>query len=171
MSTVSDELLEIYAQRLRVQGPGHIRTIGTLWNLVQARRKESADAGESDRAAFPAPIDLPEEIDTDSIRLDGDHAEKLAGLLTLTVDLQELETSRHGPDDPRALLATCFLAHALALADQFDGQLETAVPLAEESWEGLLELADRGPGTLGPKDLEVAEALRRWILSRLEEDR
>jgi hypothetical protein len=69
----------------------------------------------------------------------------------------------HGPDDPRALRAKIVLTHALAAADQFDGQIEDALAIVIDSREGLEEAAARAPETIEPYDLPIAVTIQQWI--------
>ncbi|MFC9031391.1 hypothetical protein [Streptomyces arboris] len=157
----------VYAQRLDVQGAGHPGTLATLLNVLGHGLSRSA--GEDATAANrPEPSELPSETGPEGVRLEGDHVGLLAEALERAVALQAEETSSHGPDHPRALLATCLLAHALAAADQLDGQLEAAQVLIDDAHDGLVELAV-SPGAVDPDALRIAEALHRWIHGRIED--
>jgi hypothetical protein len=58
-------------------------------------------------------------------------------------------------------MATCYLAYSLAAADHFDGQVEWARSIMEETWPGLADAA--GADHLGRHDFEIAELIRDWI--------
>ncbi len=144
-----------YANRLRVQGPLHPDTLNTLERLL----RPSTGGGALERVDRE-PVRHPVE----NVRLDGEHAEKLAEIVTLAVRFEDQEAV-HGPDDPRALRAKIVLTHALAAADQYDGQIEVALLIAEDSRDGLEEAAARTPGAVDPDDLRIAEAIHHWILA------
>ena len=152
----------VYAQRLEVQGAEHPSTMATLLNVLGHGLSRSAgqDAAERER---PAPGDLPAGTGPEGVRLAGDHVDLLVTALERAVALQETETANHGPDHPRAMLATCLLAHALAAADQLDGQLEAAQVLIDDAHDGLVELAAGPPGAVDPDSVRIAEALHQWI--------
>ncbi|MBK3644589.1 hypothetical protein [Streptomyces sp. MBT33] len=157
----------LYAQRIDVQGAGHPDTAATLLNLL--RHGLSHSVGQDATAANrPLPSNLPPGTGPDGVRLDEDHVDLLAEALERAVALQEEETTSHGPDHPRALLATCLLAHALAAADQLDGQLEAAQVLIDDAHDGLVELA-MSPGAVDPDAVRISEALHGWIHGRIED--
>jgi TIR domain-containing protein/tetratricopeptide repeat protein len=155
----------VYAERLKVQGPAHVDTLGTLLRLLAMSLRDyrpGAYTALESSAAAPEPLG---DLDP---RLDGDHAEMLADAVSLAAQLDDQETI-HGPDDPRALRAKVLLAHALAAADQMDGQIEVARVIVEDSRDGLEEAAARRPDTVEPTDLDVAEAVHHWVLELMGE--
>ncbi|MBP2327223.1 tetratricopeptide (TPR) repeat protein [Kibdelosporangium banguiense] len=145
----------VYADRLRVQGPDHPDTLRTLWRLVRGNGAQGGgEQGE------PVPI----EVDLGEVRLDGDQADLLSEIIVMAVEWQDAQVARYGPDDPHALRASMVLAHALAAADQYDGQIEDALTIIQESRDGLAEAAARTPDTVEPYDLEIAEILHHWMV-------
>ena len=166
MSATGPDLRTFFAQRIQVQGPDHPEAVRALTVLLRAglRARDLDRAG--DYLASTVPVDeLPDGVDPGSIRMDGEHAELLAEAVTMAVELQERETRAFGPDDLRALMSTVLLAHALAAADQLDGQIQTARVLVEDARDGLAE-ADGG----NPTDLAIAQAVHHWVLDLLGED-
>jgi hypothetical protein len=152
-----------YVERLKVQGPAHLDTLQTLSRLLTTSlREEQRTTGE----ATGEEPGLPDELDP---RLEGDHAELLADLVVAAVALEDQE-SAHGPDDPRALRAKVLLAHAMAAADQLDGQIEIAQVIVVDSRDGLEEAAARRPDDVDQADLEVARIVHHWILELVGED-
>lgn len=149
-----------YADRLRIQGPVHPDTLSTLERLL--RRVLSTGARTS------ADLDglltrEPVAVGVDNVRLDGEHAEKLADIVSLAVRFEDQEAV-HGPDDPRALRAKIVLTHALAAADQYDGQIEGALAIVIDSRDGIEEAAARTPDVVEPYDLPIAQMIHHWIL-------
>jgi hypothetical protein len=159
-----------YADRLRVQGPDHPEAAHTLLRLLAADLQDSVDYARPDQETSPSPSELPDGLGPENVRLDGDHAELFGEVVPLAVRLQDRETVAFGPDHPRAMRATVLLAHALAAADQLDGQLEHARILVEDAREGLADWAARAPHEVEPADLEIAETVHHWILGLLGED-
>ncbi|MFJ9566886.1 hypothetical protein ACIRQQ_43485 [Streptomyces fuscichromogenes] len=157
----------VYAHRLAVQGAGHPGTVATLLNVLGHGLSHSV--GQDATAPNPpVPSELPPGAGPEGVRLEGDHVDLLAETLERAVELQGEETASYGPDHPRALLATCLLAHALAAADQLDGQLEAAQVLIDDAHDGLVELA-MSPGAVAPDAVRIAEALHQWIHGRIED--
>jgi hypothetical protein len=148
-----------YAARLRIQGPTHPDTLSTLERLLRAGL--SADDDTPAATAEPTTLE-PVTRTVENARLDGEHAEWLADLVGLAVRFESQEEV-HGPDDPRALRAKILLTHALAAADQFDGQLEDALAIVIDSRDGLEEATARAPETVEPCDLPIAEMIQHWI--------
>ncbi|WP_410667628.1 tetratricopeptide repeat protein [Amycolatopsis sp. cmx-4-68] len=155
----------IYADRLRVQGPLHPDTLNTLDRLLRA----GVDGGSPTQVSEVVSSDEPVAVPVETARLDGEHAEQLADLVELAVAFEDQEAT-HGPEHPRALRAKVLLTHALAAADQYDGQIEDALVVAEDSRDGLEEAAARTPGAVEPHDLVIAEAIHHWILSLTGEE-
>ncbi|MGW6442338.1 TIR domain-containing protein [Lentzea sp. NPDC055074] len=152
-----------YVERLKVQGPGHLDTLQTLSRLLKTSLREAP------RSAEEATGDEPGLQDDLAPRLEGDHTELLADLIEAAVALEDQE-SAHGADDPRALRAKVLLAHAMAAADQLDGQIETARVIVEDSRDGLEEVGARRPDDVDPADLEVAKIVHHWILDLMGEE-
>lgn len=147
-----------YAARLRVQGPTHVDTLRTLERLLLAGLSTGDDTPATTGPTMPEPVTRG----VTNVRLDGEHAEWLADLVALAVRFEDQEEV-HGPDDPRALRAKIVLTHALAAADQFDGQIEDALAIVMDSREGLEEAAARAPETIEPYDLPIAVTIQQWI--------
>ncbi|MFJ8934389.1 tetratricopeptide repeat protein [Streptomyces sp. NPDC102365] len=159
----------LYADRLRVQGPDHPATVTTLWALTRAGLTDlPVPKGEDGTVGEPS--DLPDGVDPDDVHLEGDHDELLSDLLVDAVDLQERQVARHGPDAPETVRATLSLAHAMAAANQYEGQRDYALVLAQDAREGIDDLAVRSPEIVGARDQEVARTLHHWILDLLGED-
>ena len=156
----------IYAERLRVQGPVHPDTLSTLERLLHASL--ATDDHASPSSDVPTTQD-PLASTVENIRLDGEHAERLADIITQAVRFEDQEAA-YGPDDPRALRAKIVLTHALAAADQYDGQIEDALAIVIDSRDGLEEAAARSPQTVEPYDLPIAEVIHHWILALKGED-
>lgn len=156
----------IYAERLRIQGPVHPDTLSTLERLLHASLATDGHASPSTEAfATQEPV-----IGTvENIRLDGEHAERLADIVALAAQFEDQEAA-YGPDDPRSFRAKIVLTHALAAADQYDGQLENALVIVIDSRDGLEEAAARSPQTVEPYDLPIAETIHHWILTLTGED-
>ncbi|MGW3420924.1 hypothetical protein [Streptomyces phaeochromogenes] len=159
----------LYADRLRVQGPDHLATVTTLWALLCGGLKDFP-APEGAGGTVGEPSDLPEGVGPEDVHLEGDHDELLSELLVAAVDFKERQVVRHGPDAPETLRATLGFAHAMAAANQYEGQRDDALILAQDAREGIDELAVRSPETVGARDQEVARALHHWILDTLGED-
>lgn len=154
----------IYVERLKAQSPAHLDTLHTLFRVLQNGLRDGGHGAASQEATGEEP-DFPGDLDP---RLEGDHAELLADLVTTAVELEGQE-SAHGEDDPRALRAKVLLAHALAAADQLDGQIEAARVIVEDSRDGLEEVAARQPDVVDQADLDVARIVHHWILEQLGE--
>lgn len=166
MNDDEPDLRTFLAQRLQVQGPDHPEAIRALTIILRTGLSADESSQDGEFLASPVPVDeLPQDVDPDSIRLEGDHAERLAEALSLAVELQERETQAFGPDHPRALMSTVLLAHALAAADQMDGQLEAARVLVEDARDGLLEIEEANA-----TDRAIAETVHHWVLDQLGED-
>ncbi|MFH8468149.1 hypothetical protein [Streptomyces sp. NPDC017991] len=159
----------LYADRLRLQGPDHLATVTTLWALVRAGLTD-LPVPEGGSGTVGEPSDLPDGVGPDGVHLEGDHDELLSDLLVAAVDFQERQVARHGPDAPETLRATLSLAHAMAAANQYEGQRDHALILAQDAREGIDDLAVRSPETVGARDQEVARTLQHWILDLLGED-
>ncbi|MDQ0779349.1 hypothetical protein QF026_007815 [Streptomyces aurantiacus] len=159
----------LYADRLRVQGPDRLATVTTLWALLHGGLTD-LPAPEGAGAAVGEPSDLPDGVAPEDVHLEGDHDELLAELLVAAVDFQGRQVARYGPDAPETLRATLGLAHAMAAADQYEGQRDDALVLAQDAREGLDDWAVRSPETIGARDQEVARILHHWILDLLGED-
>jgi len=156
----------VYAERFRAQGPVHPDTLKTLERLLRANLSNAAGTPDAPVGTSAAePVDTPVE----NVRLDGEQAELLAKIVALAVEFEGQEAS-HGPDDPRALRAKILLTHALAAADQYDGQIDVALVIVADSRDGLEEAAARAPHTIEPYDLTIAESIHRWILQLQGED-
>jgi hypothetical protein len=150
-----------YAARLRTQGPTHPDTLVTLRRLLLASLKSSSGT--------PASPAEPAGVQADGVRLDGEHADLLVEIVELAAAFADQEAA-HGPADPRALRAKVLLAHALAAADQIDGQVDDALIIVVDSRDGLEEAAARTPDRVRSYDLAVAESIHHWILELRNED-
>ena len=153
----------LYADRLRVQGPGHLDTLVTLRHLLLAQGP-TEPVEPIERVVQPGargPVA--------GVRLDGEHAELFAEVVAMAVG-HESQQAVHGPASPEALRAKVLLCHALGAADQFDGQVEVALEVAIDSRDGLAEAAAREPGSVDVVDLAVAEAVHHWLLHLLGEE-
>ncbi|UUU33116.1 hypothetical protein JIX56_26400 [Streptomyces sp. CA-210063] len=159
----------LYADRLRVQGPDHLATVTTLWALLHGGLTD-LPAPEGAGTTVGEPSDLPDGVGPEDVHLEGDHDELLSELLVAAVEFQERQVALHGPDAPETLRATLCLAHGLAAANQYEGQRDDALVLAQDAREGIDDWAVRSPETVGPRDQEVARILHHWILDRLGED-
>ncbi|MFJ8629997.1 hypothetical protein [Streptomyces sp. NPDC093568] len=159
----------LYADRLRVQGPGHLATVTTLMALLQGGLADLPAPQAADRSVGE-PSDLPEGVGPDDVYLEGDHDELLAELLVAAVEFQERQVERHGPDAPETLRATLGLAHAMAAANQYEGQRGDALVLAQDARDGIDDWAVRSPDAVDARDQEVARTLHHWILDGLGED-
>lgn len=151
----------IYASRLRVQGPRHPDTLNTLDRLLRANIDDDPPTQVAEVVPSEEPLAFPVET---ARAVGGDHTDQLAELVALAVTFEEQEAV-HGPDHPRALRAKIMLAHALAAADQLDGQIEGALVIAEDSRTGIEEAAARTTGVVQPADFEIAEMIHQWILT------
>ena len=154
------ELLLLY--RLQGQGPHHPDTMITLHNLMCGDLRGV-------RRAAGCPADLPDGVTADGVRLDGDHVDRQVELVLDALTLQEDHVAEHGPDDPRTMVATSYLAYALAFADHIDGQVESAAVLAKDAYEGLADFAELHPDQVGPHDVRIAELIHEWIEDRLDQ--
>lgn len=159
----------LYADRLRTQGPMHPATVTTLRALL---RGELADlpAPQDPGSALGEPSALPDGVTPEDVHLDGDHTELLSELLVAAIDFQERQVDLHGPDSPEAARATLSLAHALAAADQYEGQRDEALLLAQDAREGIDDWAARSPDAVTARDQEVARSLHHWILGTRGEE-
>ncbi|MDQ7808411.1 hypothetical protein Q5425_32150 [Amycolatopsis sp. A133] len=160
MNEPAETLEHLFLLRLRGQGPEHPRTRATLQNLIVGKRTRAADIGATE-------AELPEGIDPDGVRLDGDHVDAEIHLQQLAMHLQQHRVDKLGGDDPRTMIATAYLAYALALGDHLDGQVESAAVLAEDAHDGLADAADEHAEHLGDHDLETAAFIHEWISEKL----
>ena len=143
--------------------PSHPDTVRSLARLLGAELKVLLDSSRPPETRVSSdPDELPEHIDPDTISLDGEHAEHLAELLSAAVDLQGSRTDEHGPDDPRAIVATLALGYALAAARQFKGQEDIALALIADAREGLMDAYTAG--TVPLEILGQAESIHQWVL-------
>jgi hypothetical protein len=150
---------EPYAGRLQTQGPDHLATVLTLQRLVHSTAPHGlrgADVG--------MPSDLPPDVYEDGVQLEGDHTELLSDLVVAAVANQDRCVAAFGPDDARTLMSNVLLAHALAAADQLDGQAQDALVIIVDARDGLADLAARSPETVSATDLAVAKAVHEWIV-------
>jgi len=154
------DLVVLY--RLKGQGPHHPSTMVALHNLMHT------DLQGVDRAPG-SPALLPEGANAPGIRLDGDLVDQQVDLVLDATALQEDRTERLGPDDPRTMAATSYLAYALAFADHIDGQIESALVLAQDAYEGLDDAAAEGNPLLGPYDVQIATLILAWINEILDQ--
>ncbi|MEV6443023.1 toll/interleukin-1 receptor domain-containing protein [Amycolatopsis sp. NPDC051716] len=155
----------VYAARLRAQGPSHPDTIATLEHLLRSSLPSGAVADPVDHVVSG----LPADVRLENVRLDGEHAESLSELISSAVQFEEGE-SGYGPEHPRALRAKLLLVHALAAADQFDGQVESALPIITDSRDGLEEAYARDRSSVQPDELVIARELHHWILRLLAQE-
>ena len=161
--SVDETFALVLLSRLEEQGPYHPDTGVTLHNLMH---EDVKDAGR----AASVPAELPPGVTAeDGIRLDGDHVDFEVDLLVNAIDLQDSRVGEFGPDDPRTLIASSFLAYALAFADHVDGQLEDAADIARDAYEGLADAVAENDPHVGPHDLRIAEIVRRWVDDRLDQ--
>jgi hypothetical protein len=151
-----DTFQSLLLARLRSQGAGDVGALITVYGLVRSE----LDAGPG-RGSTPA--GLPEDLDPDAVRLDGDHTELETELVESAVALQQQQVNRYGPNDPRTCVATAYLAYGLAVADHIDGQIEQAVLLIEYAYGGVADAAAAGDARLGPHDLETVRIMHEWI--------
>lgn len=154
-----------YVERLNALGPTHLDTLQALSRLLNSSLRNQR-RGVVAQPVTGTELDL---LDDFSPRLEGDHAELLASLVTRAVRLEDQE-SAFGPDDTRALRAKVLLAHVLAAADQLDGQVDVARVIAEDSRGGLVETAARWPERVEQADLDVAEIVCKWLVGLIGED-
>ncbi|CRK57682.1 putative ATP/GTP binding protein [Alloactinosynnema sp. L-07] len=147
--------------RVRGQGPGHPSTRMTLRNLVHGSLHGVTSAGGT-------PAALPVGVGPDGVRLDGDHVDAEIDLQGYAIDLQEARVSAFGPDDPRTMLATAYLAYALALGDHLDGQVEAAAYLAQDAYDGLADCHDDGAEHVTADDVETVRQIVEWIKEKVE---
>jgi len=157
----------VYAERLRVQGPVHPDTLQTLRRMLQANLRDQAV--QNDALAATRIVETVDDP-VDDVRLDGEQADLLAEIVALAAEFEQHQEASHDPDDPRALRAKVLLAHALAAADQLDGQLDAALAIVADSRDGLEEAAAQHPHTIEPYDLTNAETIHHWILGLKGED-
>jgi hypothetical protein len=155
----ADGFRRVLLGRLRVQGPGHPRVGLTMANLLRAGDRAPASCGQA----------RPSDELPGAVRLEGDHVDDEIDLQQLAIAWQDDCTTRFGPDDPRSLMATCYLGYALAAADHLDGQIDWASVLVEESWPALADAAGSGEAT--PDDLEIATLIRDWVHDLGRQDR
>jgi hypothetical protein len=153
------EMLLVF--RLEGQGPRHPATMKTLHNLMYA-----GSDGVSRAAGEPA--QLPRGVSPSGIRLDGEHVDREVDLVVDAAALQEQRIAEFGSHDPRTMLATSYLAYAMALADHIDGQAETAVLLARDAYEGLADAALESD-TVSPHGLRIAGLILDWITELLDQ--
>jgi hypothetical protein len=149
-------------KRLQGQGPAHHRTRTTLRNLIRGEI-------ESTKGAASSPAELPDGVTPGDVCLDGDHVDEEIDLQQLAVALQQERVDGYGSDDPRTMIATSYLAYALALGGHLDGQLHTAGVLAEDAFSGLADAADDGADHLGAHDVEVARLIHEWIVRQIDQ--
>ncbi|MGL5825356.1 MAG: tetratricopeptide repeat protein [Nocardioides sp.] len=148
---------DIYAARVAGQGPGHPDTIRTLRNLV------CAWTDGRDRSGFEPVAVLTSEILVGRPRLDTWDVDLRIAIFTAAAAAHQGRVDADGPDHPDTLRALCRLAHATALLDQLDAQLDNAAVLAADAAEGLAdELGARHP------DAALAAAVHAWISDCLE---
>ncbi|MGI8335210.1 hypothetical protein ACRYCC_35120 [Actinomadura scrupuli] len=151
---------QILMKRLLGTGPGHPQTRGTVRNTIL---NETEAVREILPTVLPEPADLPDGVTGDGVRLDGDHVDPEAELLLIAIDHQQRCVDAYGDEDPRKLRADVYLAYALALADQLDGQVESAGLLIEGAWEGLTDAAEEGHPEVGEYDVGIALWVWNWI--------
>lgn len=162
--TESDASFEsVLLNRMEAQGPHHPDTATTLRNLLRTQ-------GVGGTFAVGTAADLPDGVAPGQVRLDGDHVERQVDLIQTTLALQEQRVAEYGPDDPRTLVATSYLAYALAYADHLDGQLADAAVLAQDAYEGLADAEQDAPAHVRPSDVRLAELIRTWIEEQLDQD-
>jgi hypothetical protein len=167
----SDGFQELYLSRLRGQGPDHPDTLTTLRNLLlHELRREGVDAPRPTLAAAAA-VDLPGGSSPDDVNLEGDHVDAQIDAQQRAIELQEHRVQTLGPDHPQTMIATCYLAHSLAVADHIggeSGQLASASVLAKDACDGLADAAEESSEGIGGSDVETAELVNQWILAMLE---
>ncbi|WP_103352493.1 hypothetical protein [Amycolatopsis sp. CA-128772] len=154
MSDPNDAFVLLWLRRLESQGPGHPDTMATLANLVRG-------AGAGTTALSPA--ELPDGVTQAGVRLDGDQVDREVDLIQKAIALQDSRVAAFGPDDPRTMTATSYLAYALAFADHIDSQLEAAAVLAQDAYEGLDDAAAENDPRVGRHDVRIAELIREWV--------
>jgi tetratricopeptide (TPR) repeat protein len=159
----ADLLVEAYRIRLPTQGPPHPATERTLHRILASLlREEGVNAPGTAAPARTETIEvvevLPAGMDLGRIRLDDERMDQRIERLQLAIRVYDERLATYGPDDPATMIAVCYLAHAQAVLDQFDDQIEQAWVLIDDATAGL-EL------TLGPDDpsTRAADELRRWI--------
>lgn len=153
----------VLLSRLEGQGPYHPDTGVTLHNLMYEDVKDAGRAA-SELAELPSGVTAE-----DGVRLDGDHVDFEVDLLVNAIDLHDSRADEFGPDDPRTMIASCFLAYALAFADHVDGQLELAAERVQDAYEGLADAVAENDPRVGPHDLRIAELVREWVDDRLNQ--
>ena len=144
---------DLLVRRLATR-PGHPATRVTMANLLRGE----SDVGTACRVVHSSAL-LPTGTTPYQVRLDGDHVDAEVALQQATMAWQQHRVAVFGADDPRTMVATAYLAYALALADHLDGQVEVAAVLAEDASEGLADAAD----TADPRDVEAARLIQEWI--------
>lgn len=162
MSENGEFLEAVFLLRIRAQGPDHPDTATTLRNVMHD------DVRRSGRAAGISAA-LPEGVTAEGIRLDGDHVDLQVDLIQDAISLQQQRTDDLGPDDPRTMIATSYLAFALAFADHVDGQLESAAVLAQDAYEGISDAALENDPRVGPHYMPVAELVHEWIEEKIDQ--
>lgn len=168
----SDGFQELYLNRLRVQGPDHPSTLTTLRNLLlHELRRDGVDAP---RPTIPATagVDLPEGLSPDDVDLEGDHVDVEIDAQLRAIELQEHRVQTLGPDHPQTMIATCYLAHTLAVASHIggeSGQLASASVLAKDAYDGLADAAEEATAGIGCHNVETAELVHQWISAMLEQ--
>ncbi|MET7401370.1 tetratricopeptide repeat protein [Dactylosporangium sp. NPDC005572] len=155
-----DAFTEVLNARLATR-PAHPATRNTLANLLHAERPHYAPAGDAPASAYSVADEMPTGLAAGRVRLDGEHAGAEADLLSAAMAEHERRAAAFGPGDSRTMLACAYLAYALALADQFDGQLGSAAILADDAADGLAEAV---PGTPAAR---TAGLIRAWVNDRL----
>ncbi|WKU04961.1 tetratricopeptide repeat protein [Micromonospora sp. HUAS LYJ1] len=144
---------DLLVRRLATR-PGHPSTRITMANLLRGEPELRVV-----RSTVHPPALSPTGMTPYQVRLDGDHVDAELALQQAAMACQQYRVDALGCDDPRTMVATAYLAYAMALADHLDGQVETAAVLAEDASEGLAEAAD----TADPRDVEAARLIHEWI--------
>ncbi|KFZ81971.1 hypothetical protein ED92_17170 [Amycolatopsis sp. MJM2582] len=143
----------VLARRLGGQGPEHPDTMKTLRNLIISESRSPLRT-QGKLADLPDGDFEPAEDDYDALK------EELNGA---TVALHCQRVAEFGSDDPRTLMATCYLAYTSALCVGLGIPAEQAVFLIGDAYEGLADATDEHVDHLGEHDLRIAEAIREWI--------
>ncbi|GAB3994225.1 hypothetical protein GCM10029992_08010 [Glycomyces albus] len=156
---LSDSFQTVLLMRLRSQGAGHADLFGTLGNLVrfELAHIRSESTGSSNDGA------------SGSTRGSTDPEELKARLVQDAAELQQRRVDSLGPDDPRTCVATAYLAHALALTDDVEGQLDQASALIDDALAGLHDASADGDDRLGRCDLETAKTVHAWIARLIDQ--
>ncbi|WP_280409804.1 tetratricopeptide repeat protein [Nocardia brasiliensis] len=155
-----DSYWAIYADRLREQGPEHPDTQHTLRQLIRTNLNRVHTDTDDHELLVVAPADLP----TDATNLADEDAEWLSELVVSAIELDAQLSSKYRSEDPRALRVRILLAHALALADQYEDHIDVALNLAADARDGLAEAVERIPDEVEEYDLPTAKIVHRWIL-------